>query len=349
MTARVAPLPSGLMTRMVAVPVALDPYALTPPLGPVITLGGSTMGTTWSVSAVRGLTVSVDSLRTVIDATLDRIVAQMSTWVATSDLSQFNRSSCEWQRLPVEFARVLAFALEVARASGGAYDPTVGPLVDCWGFGPRGTRCAPPDEAEIAAARRQCGWEQIETANGCARQPGGVSVDLSAIAKGFAVDAVAELLDSLGVVSYLVEIGGELRGRGMKPDAQPWWVAVEQPSRVDRWIAPDEGAFDFLIALHGLAVATSGDYRKGFASGGRWYSHTIDPRTGCPVTHGLTSVTVLHPECMAADAWSTALMVLGPDEGMALADARDLAAFFVTRTARGLDSRTSRALDAMLQ
>lgn len=334
--------------RRVAIPVALDPRTLTPPAGGVATLGGATMGTTWSVTAVGLAGARLADARTAIDATLDRVVRQMSTWIPTSDISAFNGSAGEWRALPRDFAVVLRFALDVARASGGAYDPTIGPLVECWGFGPSGPRCDPPDEAEVSAARARCGWYRIDVAQERARQPGGCAIDLSSVAKGFGVDAVASTLDGLGVESYLVEIGGELRGRGLKADAQPWWVAVEPPVRSGESVESIAEEVDLLIALHGLAVASSGDYRRAFERDGHWYSHTIDPRTGRPVTHGLASVSVLHSECMAADAWSTALMTLGPDQGLALAERERLAAFFVTRTSGGLETRTSSALEAML-
>lgn len=151
----------------------------------------------------------------------------------------------------------------------------------------------------------------------------------------------------MGVEHHLVEIGGELRGRGMKPNGQPWWVLVEPPVTASEPRDGDGSRFELLIALHGLSVATSGDYLRGFASGGRWYSHTIDPRSGYPVAHALASVTVLDRQCMVADAWSTALTVLGLETGLELAERRQMTALFVTRTATGLEPRATRALDAL--
>lgn len=301
------------------------------------------MGTTWEVSYLEIGGVEEAAVSEAIDLVLKRIVAEMSTWEPASALSGLNRSSGQWRKLPEWCATVLGCSLAVARATGGACDPTIGPLVNLWGFGPDGVPGHLPSDTEIASAAARCGWSRIEwdAVERHARQPGGMYVDLSAIAKGFAVDRVVHALGSLGVVHCLVEIGGELRGRGLKPDGQPWWVTVEAPP------APSGGMDEVIVALHDLAVATSGDYRRGFAANGRWYSHTIDPRTGSPVDRGLASVTVLHPECMLADAWSTALMALGPEEGIAMAEAQELTALFITRSPDGFRLHESSGLAAL--
>ncbi len=337
--------------RQVAIPSGLENLRLPGPGARVERLGGETMGTTWSVSFVDEGRVDHRAVRRRIDACLGRVIAEMSTWEPSSNISRFNRSAGEWHELPDGFARVLATALDVARESGGAYDPTTGPLVDVWGFGPQGSRSTPPANSQVAAALQQCGWERIDFDAEArrARQPGGMRLDLSSIAKGFAVDEVAARLRADGIDSSLVEIGGELRGIGMKPGAEPWWVSVESPIPTRTGSALDEASFDLLIALHGFSVATSGDYRKGFSSGGRWFSHTIDPRTGRPVNAALASVTVLHPECMTADAMSTALTVLGLSEGIAFAAARQLAALFIERTAHGMRPHATPALEALLR
>jgi FAD:protein FMN transferase len=345
MKPQAAALPAPWATRRVAIPRTLEDLELPEPGSTLRRLSGETMGTTWSLSAICSPAVDDAALRRELIACVDRVVTEMSTWVASSDLSRFNRSAGEWQPLPDWFFTVLTCALDVARDSGGAYDPTVGPLVNLWGFGPEPRRGAAPSAAAIGTARAHAHWARIEIdrAGRRARQPGGMYVDLSAIAKGFAVDAVAGHVEGLGVGSYLVEIGGELRGRGVKADGHPWWVSVETPGGAG---AP---AVDLVIALHDLSIATSGDYRRGFSEGGRWYSHTIDPRSGRPVEHGLSSVSVLHRDCVMADALSTALMVLGPREGLAFAEARDLAALFVTRTAGGAAPIATPALEALLR
>jgi thiamine biosynthesis lipoprotein len=206
---------------------------------------------------------------------------------------------------------------------------------------PRG---ALPDAARLAHARAATGWRRLalDPVRRAAWQPGGLALDLSAIAKGFGVDRVARRLEALGLDSHLVEVGGELRGGGVKPDGQPWWVRLEHP-------APDADAPQTLLALHGLCVATSGDYRRWFDHDGQRYSHTIDPRDGRPIRHGLASVTVIHAECMQADAWSTALGVLGPQAGPTLADRLGLAARFVVRNGGGFDELASAAYERLLR
>jgi len=329
-------------SRRVLVPATI---AATPPaLGSrVHAFAGATMGTTWCVRLVAAPSLPHEPVRRAIQSALDAVVAQMSTWDAWSTLVAFNRAAPgSWHALPDALAEVLACAREVAGASDGAFDPTAGALVDAWGFGPA-LRRGMPDEASLTRARARAGWRRliVDPARRAWQQPGGLALDLSAIAKGFGVDLVARRLDALGFDSHLVEVGGELRGSGVKPDGQPWWVQLEHPADV----APETT----LVALHGLAVATSGDYRRWFEHDGTRYSHTIDPRDGRPVRHGLASVTVLHAECMRADAWSTALTVLGPDDGLALADRLGLAACLLVRDGAGFVERRSAAFDALLR
>ncbi|HTI95814.1 MAG TPA: FAD:protein FMN transferase [Rudaea sp.] len=315
------------------------------------------MGTTWSVKLVADAGKLPDLERS-IQAELDLVVAQMSTWEPSSNLCRFNAAAADsWHSLPQEFFRVLQYALQVARESGGAYDPTAGALVNAWGFGPTqgygDAGFSAPDEAQLASALAVCGWQAVDVEEnaGRVRQPGGVCLDLSAIAKGFGVDQVARRLLHLGVDSFLVEIGGELRGEGVKPDGQPWWVALEQPLS-DAPSPAGQAAIvegDIAVALYGWSIATSGDYRRYFESNRRRYSHTIDPRHGRPISNGLAAVTVLHRECMAADAWSTALGVLGAEEGCALANRLGLCALFVRRERGCLVETLSAPLAALLE
>lgn len=308
-------------------------------------LSGETMGTTWSVT-VKADATALPALQRGIQARLDTVVAQMSTWEPGSDLSRFNAAPAGTrQPLPPEMQHVMRAALALAEESGGAFDPTVGPLVNLWGFGPEGERIA-PDADQMAAARTWVGWQRLQLdANGVMTQPGGVYVDLSGIAKGYGVDQVAGFLREQEVPAYLVEVGGELRSHGRKPDGTVWRVAVEQPSPDDL----DPGASTpAVIALDGMAMATSGDYRHFFDEHGQRYSHTIDPRSGRPVAHGLASVTVLHHDCMQADALATALTVLGPEQGWEYARRHGLAALLVWHDGTGFDSRMTPAFQSAL-
>ena len=329
-------------TRRVLLPAAIAPTP--PPLGGhVHAFEGRTMGTTWAVRLLGAVALPRERVQRAIEAALGEVVAQMSTWDADSDLCRFNRAAAgTWHALPDAFHEVLACAREVAQRSDGAFDPTAGALVDAWGFGPA-ARGDVPDGVHLAAMRARIGWRRLDLdpARRSVLQPGGLALDLSAIAKGFGVDLVARRLDALGFDSHLVEIGGELRGSGVKPDGQPWWVRLEHPAA--------EADDDTLLALHGVSVATSGDYRRWFEHAGIRYSHTVDPREGLPLRHGLASVAVVHAQCMLADAWSTALNVLGPDAGPALANRLGLAARFLLRDGDGFVERTSAAFDALLQ
>jgi thiamine biosynthesis lipoprotein len=325
------------------------------PLGAAIRdLRGLTMGTSWSVrlleSAMPGRAGSAD-LQQGLQQQLDLVVAQMSHWNDESDLGRFNRAEPgSWHSLPAAFCEVLGFAMHVSQASGGAYDPCAGALVNLWGFGPRHRYDEPgflppkDDTVALLLSQRQRRRLELDLPARRARQPGGLQLDLSAIAKGHGVDRLARYLDSQGIGHYLVEVGGELRGAGSKPDGQPWWVMLEQVDGADNAQQPPE----MLLALHGLSVATSGDYRRFFDDGTVRFSHTIDPRSGMPIANQLASVTVVHEQCMAADAWSTALTVLGAEAGLALAEEQGLAARFLQRDGPGFHETLSSHMLAML-
>jgi len=300
----------------------------------VVILDGETMGTTWSVRIACSDTGLPDPLRSGITSVLDRVIAQMSNWEKNSDISRFNRAPPgEWQHLSDDFALVLRSALLVAERSDGAFDPTIGRAVDHWGFGPAAYRMpgTPPTHTR--------GWRGIDLADLTARRTENADLDFSGIAKGFAVDAISEYLVSAGFPHCLVEIGGELRGNGVKPDGQPWWVELEHPPGLTLPVTR--------VALSGLAIATSGDYRRFFNEGGQSYAHTIDPATGKPLSNGLASVTVIHESAMMADAWATALMVLGFERGMQIADHEKLAALIVARIRNGAKEYISPLLAQM--
>lgn len=290
------------------------------------------MGTDWSARIV----APPPGARAAVEAVLARVIDQMSHWEPASQLSRFNAAAPGgWHAIAPEFAQVMSVALDIATRSGGAFDPAMGASVDLWGFGPPGPRGSVPAEPEIAAALAVGGHDAIDFDPLLLRirRTRPARLDLSGIAKGHAVDAVAARLRELGCTDFLVEIGGELVGQGIQPDGQPWWIDVEIPPGLS--LAP------LRIALHGLAVATSGDYRRMSAGG----SHSIDPRTGRPIAHGTTSVTLIHADCCHADAWATALTVLDPDAAQALAEREGLSAHLVVR---GRGEWLSSALRAML-
>jgi thiamine biosynthesis lipoprotein len=311
----------------------------------VLALRGATMGTTYSVQIPEDPAVAFDraALAERIKALLAEINALMSTYQPDSELSRFNASaSTDWIPASPELVAVIAAAQEVSRASDGAFDATVGPLVNLWGFGPRVTADALPTDAEIAAARALVGWQKLRLRDeppALRKARPDLYVDLSAIAKGYAVDRVAEVLEAAGITNYLVEIGGELRGRGVNGRGEPWRIAIERPDTERR-------AIFRVVALQDLGMATSGDYRNFFEVDGERYSHTIDPASGRPVGHRLASVTVLADAAMDADAWATALLVLGPERGMALADAQGIAALFIEHAADALRATASQAFSA---
>ncbi|AMU99231.1 FAD:protein FMN transferase [Xanthomonas citri] len=311
----------------------------------IATLGGRSMGTTWSVKLVAPRGRDLHPLHACIQAALDRVVQQMSTWEPESDISCYNRARAgHWQTLPVEFHTVLRAALDIAQASGGAFDPTIGPMVELWGFGASGGRRRVPTREQIGLAGLRCGWQRLDLHGMRVLQPGAVALDLSGIAKGFGVDCVHHALVQAGIASALIEVGGELFGYGRKPDGSAWRVLVES--------APDEDAGAALparvLSLDGLAVATSGDRWHRFDADGIRYAHTFDPRTGVPVPHAPAAVTVLAHDAMHADAWATAMTVLGVDDGLAHARTAHLAVRFLSRNNGALHESMSPAFEQHL-
>jgi len=311
---------------------------------------GQTMGTTWTVKWIDASARRLESIQCGVQRVLDGVVSQMSNWDPASCLSEFNRAPPDtWHVLPRPFFDVLACSLLVAQATDGAFDPAVEGLVNLWGFGPAARRSRIPVRSDLARLRAQSNWRRLRLdAERCAAyQPGTVALDFSAIAKGFGVDQVAGCLDRFGIESYLVEVGGELYGRGIKVDGMPWWVDLETPPAEDdaESMPPPERT---VVALHEMAVATSGDYRRFHRTDTQRYSHILDPRTGEPAQNGVAAVTVLHQSCMLADAYSTALMVLGVTEGLEVAKRLDLAARFICRTADGLREHITPRFAAML-
>lgn len=297
-------------------------------------LSGSTMGTTWTAKLVvpPGATTLVAAARDSIVARLDRVNESMSTWDPASEISRFNRTvSVEPFPVSVEFVDVVRRAGTVSRATSGAFDVTVAPLVTLWGFGADGTAGQPPDPGALPAVMAHVGYEKLQISDdgrALRKTDPGVSIDLSAIAKGYGVDRSAEALASMGLAAFAVEVGGEVRARGRKPDNSPWLVGIEAPDPTARTVLRS-------IPLLDASIATSGDYRNFYESGGTRYAHIVDPRTGSPVPWQGFSVTVIHASATLADAWATGMSVLGPAEGIALADREGLAVLFVLPDGEG--------------
>lgn len=302
-------------------------------------IDGSTMGTYYAVTT-RCPEPPAD-LDARIASVLAEVNAQMSTYDKSSTLSRFNDyEKTDWFPVEPAVARVVSAAQTISRQSDGAFDVTVGPLVNLWGFGPDVVGAERPSPEALSEARSRVGYRFLEVQQDppALRKSVPVYVDLSAIAKGFGVDQVAALLDGLDCADFLVDVGGEVRARGVNPSGRVWRVGVEVPD-------PDSaGGVQRVLALDNLAVATSGDYRNFRDLGGRRFSHTIDPRTGAPVSHALASVSVVHESTMWADGYATAIDVLGPEDGLALANELELPVLLVVRTADGFEERYNQPL-----
>lgn len=309
------------------------------------TFRGQTMGTTYTVKVISKVALNGEQnarIGALITQTLGEVNQSMSTYIEDSELSRLNRSSAPFEASE-PLVRLIEDARGISEASGGAFDVTVGPLVNAWGFGPQ-KRGTPPDAATIAALNEKIGYRKLTIAGKTiTKAHPEMYVDLSAIAKGYGVDRVFEVLREVGHADLMVEIGGETRAQGRNQHDAPWRIGIEEPVEGSRQIIE-------AIPIDTLAMATSGDYRNFYEQDGVRISHTIDARTGRPITHRLASVSVLHPRCAMADGWATALNVLGPEEGIALAEARGLAALFIVREADGSPTITrTAALESLLK
>ncbi|MGH8594029.1 MAG: FAD:protein FMN transferase [Gammaproteobacteria bacterium] len=294
------------------------------------------MGTTYTITyEIVGQASEPRRLGPQVNATLERVVAQMSTYDPGSELSRFNaQAQTDWFPVSRDLVLVIDTARTVSDATGGAFDVTIGPLVNLWRFGPHAAPAGVPRAESIASAKKLVSYQHLEAdlqSSRIRKVLAGVYVDLSGIAQGFAVDKITGLLRSVGVKSYLVELGGELSAAGVNPNGVPWRVAIERP-----WGARPGELLDRIISLNGTSLATSGDYRKYFEHDGHIYSHIIDPRTGWPVSGDLTSVSVIHRSTMHADALATALLVMGREKGAQFSERHGLAVLFVSRNGNSL-------------
>lgn len=294
-------------------------------------LQGKTMGTQYNISIVKPETIDIQNLQASIDEKLVNINQQMSTYLDDSELSRFNQTpSTDWFEVSSPVVKVVNAALTVSQQSHGAFDATVFPLIKRWGFGPEFRQDIPSNE-ELKTLNEQIGYEHIQVRTeppALKKDKVGIMLDLSAIAKGYAVDQITEYLNQQGFTNHLVEIGGEVRATGLNAKQQAWQIGIEKPLNNQR--------SQFIgIPLNNESVATSGNYRNYFEHEGKRYSHTIAPKTGKPVTHQLASVTVIHPENMWADAYATAIMVLGEEKGLALAEELKLPVYLLNHTEDG--------------
>ncbi len=317
-----------------------------PPAKETVAFTGGIMGTTYHITVVASMEDDVSTaMAEAIEGALKHVDGKMSTYKEDSELSVLNRmAGGAYTPVSNEVFAMLQLALEVNRETEGAFDITVGPLVNRWGFGPDDKQ-EPPTEEELATLKALCGPEAITLdalTQSVQKRASGVYCDLSGIAKGYAVDLVASVLEAEDYRDYMIEVGGEVRTAGKNAVGLPWKIAIEKPV--------DEGrVLQEVVGLSNISLATSGNYRNFYEVDGKRYSHTIDPATGKPVAHSLASVSVLHPRCALADAYATALMVLGPDKGMALAERLALPVMLVSHGENGgFETRQTEAFQAYL-
>lgn len=289
------------------------------------------MGTTWHATLASSGSIANDAA-TLIQTRLDELEALFSNWLPDSAVSRFNTSSTtDWQPVPRELAEVMAFAQELSRETKGAFDVTVSPLIDLWGFGAKGLIHTPPTDAAIAAAKARCGWQKLEVKTEppmLRKSLPELQINVSALVEGYAVDDLVKRLRARGIHDFLLDVGGELFASGVKADGSDWQVGVQQPQSAKGEVVGTMPLFD-------KALATSGTYRQFFEHDGRRYSHVLDARTGWPLEHTTVSVSVIADSCLAADGWATALLVLGPGAGGQAAGRRGLSAMFLTGETSG--------------
>jgi len=290
-----------------------------------LTVTGEALGTYYTVTLAEApANVDATVLKAIVDSMLDQIARQMSTYLEDSELSRFNRyEGTDPFPLSKCIYAVFQMAQQISEQSEGAFDVTVGPLVNAWGFGPDAFT-KPPDETEIATLLERVGYNKITLNDdgSISKSRPDVYCDLSAIAKGYAVDIVAAALESKGISRYMVEVGGEIKVAGQNADNQPWRLGIEKPVHEGRQLKT-------VVQMESGALATSGNYRNMYEIDGKLYAHTIDPHTGYPTQHQLASVSVIHRSCAMADGYATALMALGEDKAMLLATKQNLAVMFI--------------------
>ncbi|TCJ94837.1 thiamine biosynthesis lipoprotein [Volucribacter psittacicida] len=310
----------------------------------IINLTGKTMGTTYHIKYIdRGeVKLSAEQLQAQVEQQLHLVNQQMSTYIADSEISQFNQSQNVNQPMPISaaFATVVAEAIQLNQLTQGGLDITVGPLVNLWGFGPEHRPDKQPTPEQIEQRRAWIGLDKLQLTQQAeqaylTKTVPQLYIDLSSIAKGYGVDLVADTLEQNAIVNYMVEIGGEIRAKGKNIEEKSWQIAIEKPTNIG------ERSPQLVIGLENMAMATSGDYRIYFEENGQRFSHEIDPTTGYPIQHNLASITVLNPSAMTADGLSTGLFVLGADKALEIAEQQGLAIYLIMKQGDHFESKMS--------
>lgn len=317
-----------------------------PATDPYLQLSGQTMGTTWSVALRSTNTADAAWIKVGLQERLDGINALMSTYDPDSEVSRFNvQTSTDWFEVSAETFQVLELAQQISKLTAGAFDISVGPLVDLWGFGAQPPDSLPPTPEQIAAIVTTVGYENLQLRHAppaIRKKIPQLRIDVAAIAKGYAADVLAHYLDQQQIEHYLIEIGGELKMKGVRSDGHPWRIAIEQPLDHSRKV-------ETIFPLTDIALATSGNYRNYYEENGQRYVHTIDPVSGKPIQHQLASATVLDPLAARADALATALMVMGEQRGRQFCEEHQIAAYFIIHNNTETTSYSSPAFQALLK
>ncbi len=281
------------------------------------------MGTTWSLCSRQ----ATEGTRQLIQSHLDQREAVLSHWRQNSAISRFNDSrSMDWQPVPPELAQIVKIARDIASKTGGALDITLAPLIDLWGFGAAGPSASIPTESQIAAAKTCCGWQHLQTRldpPALKKDIPDLRINVASVTEGFVIDELIVMLKQQDVSNFLLEVGGEVAAIGHAPGDTSWRVGIQTPEATP-------GDALQTIPLSDLCIATSGNYRHHFEKDGQSYSHLIDPHTGRPIEHPLSSVSVIHTSSASADGYATALMILGPKRGREIAEALGLRVIWIT-------------------
>ena len=319
------------------------------PTTEVVVATGKTMGTTYTVKVVapNNQIPSAQDVKQWADEVLNAVNQSMSTYIPDSELSRLNAlDSADPVKVSAPLYDVLALSQHISELTAGAFDITVMPLVDLWGFGPKPNQFQLPSDEQITATLARIGYTKIGLAHGQVSKPQGVSMDLSAVAKGYGADQVAKRLLEKGYGDVMVEVGGELVLRGNSPRGGPWVIGVENPQYN---VLSSKSSPAKTVALNNAAMATSGDYRNYYELHGKRYSHTVDPVTGRPITHSTASVTIIADSCAKADALATAMSVMGADKGLELAQRHNIAALFIVKSGAEFETKTSPAFEQYLK